>query len=324
MIPEWTRCPACHGSLAPTVGHWHCPRCDRAFPVVEGIVDLRLTPDPWIGMAEDRAKGARVLADVPSGFDAAVRRYWQLTPETEPALAARHIDHVLGAEARSRAWIATISPAPRPGERWLDVGCGTADLACAAPAAVEVVGVDVAFRWLCLGSRRLAECQRTGGLFAGNGEALPIAADSFDRVFLLGTVEHCEHLSALLREAHRVLRPGGWLHLRTTNRHSLLAEPHVGLWGVAVLPRRLADRYARWRGRGGYRHHWPRTARELMIGLREAGFVEGSIAAAVPLDAELHRLPRALRPLARTYGRTRHWSAVRAVAPLLEGRGRRP
>lgn len=317
-------CPDCRGDLADHGTSLACNGCHRHYPVVLGIPDLRTAPDPWIGPAEDRAKGAKVDAEAGPGFEAAVRHYWRLTPETAPGDAARHIAHVLHAEHRSREWIASVVPPATMGEVWLDLGCGTADLACAAPHGIAVIGVDVAFRWLAVARRRMQDAHRVGLLICGNAERLPFPDASFDRVIALGTLEHCADLTAVLTEARRVLRPGGIMHLRAVNRCSLLPEPHVGLWGVAWLPRRMADRYARMRGRGGYRYHWPRTVRELTAGLRKAGFIDGEIAAAVPLESEVRRLPQALRPFVRAYSRTRHWSAVRAVAPLLEGRGRRP
>lgn len=324
MIPAWICCPHCRGTLVATEGAWGCAGCGEQFPLSLGLPDLRVAADPWITPSEDRAKAVRVLTEAEPGFEAAVRHYWSITPTTSAAQAARHIDHVVHAEQRTAEWLASLAPRPQPGERWLDVGCGTADLAAAAPTDVAVTGVDIAFRWIALGQRRLDQRGQGATLLCANGERLPIAAASFDRVFLLGTIEHCADLTAILGEALRVLRPGGWLHLRTVNRLSLLPEPHVDLWGVAWLPPRLADAYARFRGREGYRHHHLRSAAQLTRGMHATGFQEVEVTAAVLLPTELRRLPRTLRPLGSSYQRMRGCRATRLVAPLLDARGCRP
>lgn len=321
-------CPACHGVLAREAELLHCEACCKDYPVIADIADLRLAPDPWIGVAEDRAKGIRLEAEAGPGFEAAVRAYWSITPESTDADAARHIDHVLGGTDRSREWISHLHPAPTAGEKWLDLGCGTADLACAAPPGVRVTGIDIAYRWLVVARRRLNEAHRDDELFCGNAEALPFADQSFDRVVALGTIEHCADLDSLLREAKRVLRPGGRLHIRTTNRHSLLPEPHVGMWGVAWLPRTWADRYVRWRGGRGFLHHFPRGALAISQALRRTGFVKVRTGAARMLASEEHRMSAAFRPVIPLYDMMRGVPMlnlmIRTVSPLLDAEGVAP
>lgn len=323
-VPAWVRCPRCHREMNAEGDSWWCPECATAYPVIAGLPDLRILADPWLSIEADRAKGRRLLDEAPPTFAEAVRYYWQITPSTPAHQATRHIDHVLAAEGRSKAWLEGLAPPPRTGERWLDVGCGTADLAAAAPAGVDVVGLDVAFRWLCVARRRFPDAGASPVLLCGNGEALPVAAAHFDRVFFLGTVEHSPDLASLLSEAARVLRPGGWVHIRTVNRLTPLPEPHVGLWGIGLLPRRLADPYARWRGRGGYRHHWPRTRGQLFRAMRGAGFRSVEVSGARVTPAEAHRVPGVVRWCVNGYARVRRWPVVRQVAPLLEAQGQRP
>jgi SAM-dependent methyltransferase len=315
-------CPRCHGPLAGSDAELRCGSCGVAYPVAAGIPDLRVAPDPWIAPEADRAKGLAVDAAAGPGLAAAVRAYWARTPDTPPHRAARHIDHVLRAETRTRQWLAALDPPPRAGERWLDVGCGTADLACAAPDGVAVASLDVAFRWLVIARRRLAECDRAGDLVCGNAEALPYPAAAFDRVIALGTLEHCRDAAAAVAQARRVLRPGGTLHLRTVNRFSLLPEPHVGLWGVGFLPRGWADGYVRWRTGERYLHHRLLSAAELRRALAGAGFRHIRIEAARMLAAERERLPGPLRAAAPAYEALRRapvaGAAGRFVAPVLE------
>ena len=93
--------------------------------------------------------------------------------------------------------------------RVLDVGCGTgSEAARISSEGLAVVGLD-----------RRPESLRAARPSAGrlgmlNGDAvqLPCGGESFDAVFLLDVLEHVDDVSAL-REARRVLSPGGFLFL---------------------------------------------------------------------------------------------------------------
>ncbi len=305
---------------------------DRSRKVIPhnevGFPDLRIAPDPWIDFADDRAKGVSVDSRAAPGFEAAVREYWRQTPATTAADAERHIDHVLGAAKRSRQWLSALHHEPAAGEVWLDLGCGTADLACAAPAQVSVVGLDIAFRWLVVARRRLAEAGRTDPLVCGNAEALPYPAQSFDRVIALGLLEHCADLDPIFSEVARVLKPGGRFHARASNRFTLLREPHVGVWGVGFVPRALADGYVRALGGSGYQHHSPHSAAAISAAMQRAGLRDIAVTAAQMLGAEAHRLPRWLAPVVPLYDAARSRpiarSLTRLVAPMLEAEGVAP
>jgi SAM-dependent methyltransferase len=322
-------CPRCHGVLDAGTEAYGCASCGAAYPVISGIPDFRVAPDPWIGIDEDRDKGLRLEREAAGlGFEATVRAYWAMTPGTPDEDAGRFIAHVLDAERRSGEWLAAIGAPAKAGEYWLDLGCGTADLAAAAGPGVEVVGLDIAFRWLIAAKCRLAERGRAGTMVCGNAEALPFPDARFDRVIALGLLEHCDDPKPVLEEVRRVLRPGGRVHIRTVNRYSLLPEPHVGVWGVGWLPRAWADGYVQWRRGERYLHHRPLSAGELARCLRHAGFAGVCVEAARLLDAEAGRLPGALRFFVTAYRRLSRVAVVapvaRRVAPLLDAEGTAP
>lgn len=319
-------CPACRGSLERTAAAFRCSACGRDYPIVVGIPDFRLEPDPWINLADDREKATRLeaLSDG-ENFSMTVTRYWDMTPGTPRQFALRFREHVEAAESRTREWLtpfvtaAGIAPGP-----WLDVGCGTADLAAAAPPGQRVIGVDIALRWLVAARKRLCEAGRPVELLCCNAECLPFRDGSFAHVLSLGTLEHVRDATAVLAEARRVLRPQGHLRLRTVNRFSALAEPHVGVWGVGWVPRRYADRYVRWRSGQRYLHHRPLSRAELARGLRRARFDAVRVEPARLLHADVARLGT-LAPAARLYERARHWPVVRSglgwLAPMLDADG---
>lgn len=319
-------CPRCHGALASTPTAYACNACQSVFPVIMGIPDFRLLPDPWIGMVDDRDKAQRLVERTRgASLEAMVRAYWAMTPGTPDSLASRFVEHVIGAERRSREWLATIDSATRVDGAWLDLGTGTGDLAVVvAEQGIRAVGIDIAMRWLVVAKRRAELAGASVDFVCCNAEHLPFADSSFARVASVGTLEHCIDASRALGESRRVLVAGGDARVRTVNRYTIMPEPHVGVWGVGYVPRRMADRYVQWRSGQRYEHHRPLSSRELRSGLRSAGFRDVRVDAAPMLSSERARLG-ALGWASAGYDRARTTpiarGALRVIAPLLEASG---
>ena len=245
-------CPVCKGPFDALPEAYTCAACRRSFPIVLGIPDLRIYPDPYISQEDDRRKGAVVEAKAAElSFADLVRFYWQITPETPLDLKERFIRHALSDTARARELTTQISFAGDSGALWLDVGCGTAGVSAARGPGV--VGCDIAFRWLVVARRRLREAGAPVNLVCCCADALPFRDASFGVVSALSLVEHmpCAQAEAV-KECSRVLAAGGKLFATTTNRYSLAGEPHVGLWGVGFLPRAAMAGYVRWRRKLDY------------------------------------------------------------------------
>jgi 2-polyprenyl-3-methyl-5-hydroxy-6-metoxy-1,4-benzoquinol methylase len=107
--------------------------------------------------------------------------------------------------------------APQPGLRVLDLGCGRGEvlLACALRGAT-VAGIDYSPAAVEISRDTLA---RVPGADVRHGDVtrLPWPEGSFDRVLSGDVIEHLDPADgeAMLREAHRVLAPGGMLVLHT-------------------------------------------------------------------------------------------------------------
>ena len=287
MAPDDVRlcCPRCRGELATDGGRepeLRCVECDATYPVVAGIPDLRVFPDPYIDFEGDRAKARRV-AERLDDLDLAglIAFYYSITGVVTPAQARQFTAGLMGAEARAEGALATwgaLAGAPSAeGAALLDVGCGTAPLLVVTSARHPVrVGVDIALRWLVVGKKRLAEAGVSAQLVCACAEALPFQDDIFGVVTADSVIEHLHDQPRALGEARRVLRAGGRLCVSTPNRFSLGPDPHVGIWAAGWMPQRLV--HARIRQQGGIP---PRrrmlSARALGRLVGDSGFTRGRL-----------------------------------------------
>jgi glycosyltransferase involved in cell wall biosynthesis/SAM-dependent methyltransferase len=124
----------------------------------------------------------------------------------------------------------------RPG-RLLDVGCGGGHLIAAARAAGwRAVGADVSHA-ACVVAGAAAPVVQAGA------EDLPFRDGALDAVALVNVLDHCRRPRSVVREAARVLRPGGLLVVRVPN-----GAFHA--WATRALGR--LGPWARWRGADTY------------------------------------------------------------------------
>lgn len=230
-------CPHCRAELdQPRQNALVCRGCRREFPVLLGIPDLRIFPDPYIGIEEDRAKAAR-LGERFNDFDfeGLVDFYYANTSVVPPHHARIYKRGLMAAPARAEGWLASWDGGNNGGTL-LDIGCGTAPLLCVANQYRTRVGVDIAFRWLVVAKKRLAEAGLDLPLICACAEALPFHDEAFGHAVADSTVEHLRDQPKGLSEMRRVLRSGGRLMLATPNRFSIGPDPHTGVWAGTWLP----------------------------------------------------------------------------------------
>jgi SAM-dependent methyltransferase len=118
---------------------------------------------------------------------------------------------------------------PEPGQRFLDLACGTGAVAeRAAEAGADVVGIDLAPGLIDRAKSRAEERGLGIDYRVGDAEALDIEDGSFDRVASTCGVMFAPDHGAIARELARVTRPGGRIALACWTPESGLAQ----LFGV--------------------------------------------------------------------------------------------
>jgi ubiquinone/menaquinone biosynthesis C-methylase UbiE len=115
---------------------------------------------------------------------------------------------------------------PRPGDRILDSGCGHGFYlkALAEIAHPRTAGVEYRAMWIEHARRELSG---TGAhLVRGDVCSLPFASESFDKAIMSEVLEHVPDDMSALREAWRVLRPGGTIAITVPHaNYPLLWDP---------------------------------------------------------------------------------------------------
>lgn len=328
-------CPACLGGLRQTETTYDCAACAQRYPIIHDIPDFRLLPDRFLSIGEDRAKASRLIEtasdeSVPALLDA----YYALTPEMPKNEAERYrirqqaedrVGELTWREIEGNSRKLAI---PARGTPMLDLGCGTAGLVVsAARRGLAATGLDVALRRLIIARARLRAAGVGARLVCANAEHLPFADASFGVATAVDLLEHVAESRQVLSECRRVIATNGTVYIAGNNRYSAAPEPHVRLWGVGFLPRRLRSHY----GRSFRGHAYDRvnllSAGDMSRGMREAGFPEVTVAPGLLFAEHLGPWSRRLasiynslrsRPLTRT--------VLRVCAPRIQctARGRPP
>lgn len=145
-------------------------------------------------------------------FEKLQRTYWRSADETRfdwqtknPVLAAREADLTRHVQLRA-------------GQRLLEIGCGEgANLHHLRDSGVLRFGVDFSGAKAAF-ARRATDAQTV----TADATRLPFADRVFDALLIRDVLHHVPDVDGVLREARRVLKPGGALTLVEPNRASPL------------------------------------------------------------------------------------------------------
>jgi SAM-dependent methyltransferase len=170
----------------------------------------------------------------------------QCLPEVDASLAREGYDaglfeQLAGVEdesfwfrARNRLLVQTVSELVPPGERFLEIGCGTGYVlaALAEDCNLRVTGSELFSEGLEYARRRVPAAD----LVELDAQEMPYEAE-FGLVGAFDVLEHIEDDVGVLRGLHRALRPGGFL--------VVTVPQHPGLWSEADEHAHHVRRYRR-------------------------------------------------------------------------------
>ena len=156
------------------------------------------------------------------------RRIWQ---ENHQLASLRDVKDALGPGVK--------------GKRILDLGAGMGGLSVAllreyGPEGLRLVAIDYNPEYCRIAKLRAERYGLRLPIVVAAGERLPYASGMFDLVICLDVLEHVADAPGVLREMHRVLRPGGTALTTVPNRHAF-RDPHYHLPFINWLPRSLAE-----------------------------------------------------------------------------------
>ena len=158
------------------------------------------------------------------------------------------------------------------GQRVLEIGVGAGtDFVRFARAGADATGVDLTEHAIRLVRQRLDNEGLEAHLQQADAEVLPFEDEAFDRVYSWGVLHHTPDTARAVREAVRVLAPGGRLCVMLYARHSWVA---YGLWAKHALlkgrpTRSLADVLAHHMESEGTKGFTVRELRDMFAGLED-------------------------------------------------------
>jgi ubiquinone/menaquinone biosynthesis C-methylase UbiE len=124
---------------------------------------------------------------------------------------------------------AFLKPFLRPGMDLLDCGCGPGSITVGLARLVapgNVRGVDIEPSQIALASSRPRDAGVASlGFEVASVYALPFPDETFDAVFMHALLQHLGDPLAAIREARRVLKPGGVIGVRDDDLGSLISSP---------------------------------------------------------------------------------------------------
>lgn len=242
------RCPECREHLDPSgASDWSCP-AGHVVPVVAGILDFRPASMSFDASA-DRELAEELSSRRSASFEELLRRYW----DSQPGIPSQHVDRFVtgdliggrrAAEVADQIEQLLDTPVPEDA-RVVEIGGGTGALGTElARRHSTVLITDISLAWLVLANRRAQDLGLENvSVVAATAESLPVDPASVDLIVAADVIEHVPNRDEVVAHCYSALRPGGSLWMSTPNRLSLTPEPHVRLWGVGMLPRRLGRAY---------------------------------------------------------------------------------
>ncbi len=127
----------------------------------------------------------------------------------------------------------------KPGDRVLDVCCGTGDLTLYLAKLypdLEITGLDFCEDMLNIARQRLSKGKREATFVRGDAMALPFDSNCFEGVIISYGLRNVANYRQCLSELHRVLKPGGRVVVLDMSYPNPLMNFLSGFYRFSLLP----------------------------------------------------------------------------------------
>ena len=208
-LVELIACPLDREPLEQGPEGYRCPRCERHYPVSEGVADL-------LPSAPDDDADAHWVAEEMQWWDGTAGRYEQEPLRPDAGIRGRSRERNLFRHVRDRV-------GPRP--TVIEAGAGSsrtvAGLWPPGPDGPRYVASDVSRAWLLSGAALRGNSDAS---FAVRCDAVrwPFRPAGADVVLVLGLLHHVPDWRTALTRACESVRPGGYLLL-----HEVIRKPRI-------------------------------------------------------------------------------------------------
>jgi SAM-dependent methyltransferase len=201
-------CPRCHGGLQWTSPGALCRACGQPFPERDAFLDF--APQVPVSSVASQPGAAQRYMEDPAFIDDYVR--------TKRAFFVRTMGGTWGASFTHSDEEVYIRTFATPGEGpVLDLACGPGQYTRILTAALgtgRVLGLDLSFPMLAVARRAVPEVL----LVRGSASSLPIRTGTLGGILCWNALQLFPDPPRAIREAFRVLRPGGTLTCFTYRR----------------------------------------------------------------------------------------------------------
>lgn len=104
---------------------------------------------------------------------------------------------------------------PRPGEKILDLGCGTGNyLEGIKNTGADLWGIDISFKAVAVAKAKVLKAKQ---ILCGDACPLPFPDTQFDCVTAWGVIEHFSDIAKIIVEVKRVVKPNGTVIIMVPN-----------------------------------------------------------------------------------------------------------
>lgn len=118
----------------------------------------------------------------------------------------------------------------KPGDKLLEIGCGAGavlGILGTTFSGLKVAGIDLESKQIDYARQHLSKLGLINvDLRVGDASQLPWEDNTFDHIYAIWFLEHLTNPLPVLKEALRVLKPGGTITITETDYRSIVVTPH--------------------------------------------------------------------------------------------------